>query len=112
MQVRVPWLLTVFVCGALSASLPAQTAALPTTRVVPYRELAVPGRVDSSVPMVWTRVAGQLTLVAFASWGGIPSRMTGPDLDHLAVTGDPVITPHPGDGIWFESIIPDQIDRT
>jgi hypothetical protein len=38
--------------------------------------------------------------------------MTGPDLDHLQPAGEPVITPHPGDGIWLESVIPDEIDRT
>ena len=62
--------------------------------------------------MVWTHVDGRLTLVAFASWGGIPARMVGPDLDNLQPAGDLVLTPHPGDGIWFESVIPDQIDGT
>ena len=36
--------------------------------------------------------------------------MAGPDLEHLEVTGDVVIAPHPGDGIWFESVIADQSD--
>lgn len=110
MRFRLPWLLAVIVCGALGASLPAQSAALPATRVIPYKELAVPGRVDSGVPMTWTRINGQQTLVAFASWGGKPERMAGPDVEHLAVTGDVVLAPHPGDGIWFESVIADQTD--
>ena len=68
-------LLILSICGALGASLPAQTTALPTTRLLSAPTLAVPGRVDSSVPMTWTRIDGQLTLVAFASWGGAPMRM-------------------------------------
>lgn len=105
-------LITACVWGALSGSLPAQTTRLPTTRLVPAPALAVPGRVDSSVPMLWTRVDGQLTLVAFASWGGIPIRMAGPDVEHLQLTGEVVITPHPGEGVWFESVIADETDST
>jgi hypothetical protein len=104
------WLLAVCACASLGVSLPAQSAAVPVTRLIPFKELAVPGRVDSGVPMTWTRIDGRATLVGFASWGGIPERMAGPDLEHLQVTGDVVIAPHPGDGIWFESVIADQSD--
>jgi hypothetical protein len=38
--------------------------------------------------------------------------MVGPDLDRLQAAGDVAIVPHPGDGIWLESIIPDQTDTT
>jgi hypothetical protein len=38
--------------------------------------------------------------------------MAGPDLERLQPAGDVVIAPHPGDGIWFESVIPDQTDST
>jgi hypothetical protein len=109
-QLRALRALIVCTCGALGVSLPAQTNTLPSARLIGAREYKVPGRVDSSVPMLWTRVGGQLTLVAFASWGGIPVRMAGPDLEHLQLAGDPVLTPHPGDGIWFESVIADQTD--
>jgi hypothetical protein len=112
MPFRLVWSLTVCACAALGASLPAQTAALPTTRLLPAPAFAVPGRVDSGVPMTWTHIDGQLTLVAFASWGGIPERLAGPDLERLQPTGEVVIAPHPGDGIWFESVIPDQTDET
>jgi len=112
MPLRVLWMLTLCACAALVASLTAQTSRLPTTRLVSAPTFAVPGQVDSGVPMTWTRVDGQLTLVAFASWGGAPVRMAGPDLEHLQVTGDLVIAPHPGDGIWFESVIADQTDST
>jgi hypothetical protein len=100
------------VYGALGVRLPAQTTPLPTTRLLQAPTLSVPGRVDSSVPMTWTRIDGQLTLVAFASWGGIPMRMAGPSLEGLQVTGEVVIVPHPGHGVWFESIIPDETDST
>jgi len=110
MRFPVSWLLAVCACSALGISLPAQSTATPSTRVIPYKELAVPGRVDSGVPMTWTRIDGRSTLVGFASWGGIPERMAGPDLEHLEVTGEVVIAPHAGDGIWFESVIADQTD--
>jgi hypothetical protein len=98
--------------GVVGAPLPAQTVRLPTTRLLPAPTLAVPGRVDSSVPMTWTRVDGQLTLVAFASWGGAPVRMAGPDLEGLQVTGDLTINPQPTNGVWFESVIADETDTT
>jgi len=112
MHLRVLWLLSVCVCAALATSLTARTVTLPLSRFIAASNFAVPGRVDSGVPMLWTRIDGRLTLVAFASWGGIPVRMAGPDLAHLLPAGDPVITPHPGDGIWFESVIADQTDTT
>jgi hypothetical protein len=62
--------------------------------------------------MTWTRIDGQLTLVAFASWGGAPVRMAGPNIESLQVTGDLAIIPHPGNGIWFESVIADETDTT
>lgn len=112
MRVTLSRLAIVCLCGALSTSLPAQTTPLPTTRLVSAPEVAVPGRVDSSVPMTWTRIDGQLTLVAFASWGGAPMRMAGPNLEGLQVTGDVVLDPHPGNGVWFESVIADETDTT
>lgn len=106
-------LVIILVCltGAVG-TLPAQGTRLPNVRLLSAPALALPGRVDSGVPMTWTRINGQLTLVAFASWGGAPVRMVGPDIEHLQVAGDLVIAPHPGDGIWFESVIPDQVDGT
>jgi len=104
--------LTICACGALGTSLPAQTTSAPSIRLIEAPEYKVPGRVDSSVPMVWTHVDGRLTLVAFASWGGVPARMAGPDLEHLQPAGEVVLTPHPGDGIWFESVIQDEVDGT
>jgi hypothetical protein len=99
-------------CGSIAALTTAQTAQKPATRLLAAPTLAVPGRVDSSVPMTWTRIDGQLTLVAFASWGGAPMRMAGPNLEGLQVTGDIVLTPHPGHGVWFESVIADETDTT
>ena len=112
MRVGVVGVAVVCMCGALGGSLPAQTTPLPTTRLLQAPTLAVPGRVDSSVPMTWTRVDGKVTLVAFASWGGIPMRMAGPNLEGLQVTGEVVLAPHPGHGVWFESVIPDETDTT
>ena len=112
MRLRVLVWLTVSAFGTLVVSAPAETVRLPTTRFASAPVFAVPGRVDSGVPMVWTRIDGRLTLVAFASWGGAPVRMVGADLEQLQLAGDVVIAPHPGDGIWIESVLADQADST
>jgi hypothetical protein len=112
MRLRAVMAAVTFAFGTLGVSLPAQTTGIPLTRLLQAPPVAVPGRVDSSVPMTWTRVDGRLTLVAFASWGGAPVRMAGPNLEGLQITGDVVMTPHPTNGIWFESIIADETDTT
>src|SRR6185436_17650564 len=94
-------LLILCACLVLRVTLPAQSLRLPT-HLVSAPTLAVPGRVDSSVPMLWTRIDGVLTLVAFASWGGVPVRMAGPNLEGLQVTGGVALDPFPLNGVWFE----------
>lgn len=84
----------------------------PTARFTPASTFAVPGRVDSGVPLLWTRIDGVQTLVAFTSWGGIPQRLAGPDLEHLQPAGEVSLSPHPGNGIWFESVIANEADDT
>lgn len=94
--------------GAI-ATLPAQTV-LPTVRFVTTSTISMPAASDSNMPMTWTRIDGVDTLVAFVSWGGVPRRLVGPDLDRLAVSGEVTISPHPGGGIWIESVIRDETD--
>jgi hypothetical protein len=95
----------------LLPSLGAQDHALPTPRLLAAPRLVMPGAVDSNIPMTWELVDGSWTLFAFASWGGIPAQLIGSGLNQMQ-RGDPVtFVPHPGDGIWIESVIPD-VDGT
>ena len=97
--------------AALSAPLGAargrQQAGLPSVRLVSAPSLIMPGAVDSNVPMAWDLVEGRWRLFALTSWGGIPARLTGPSLDQMQSVGSVTIEPHPGHGIWIESVIPD-----
>jgi hypothetical protein len=98
-------------CGWLLPSVRAQNDALPTARLVAAPRLVMPGAVDSNIPMAWELVDGSWTLFAFASWGGIPARLIGSGLNQMQ-RGDPVaFVPHPGHGIWIESVVPD-VDGT
>jgi len=97
------------VCGLLLIAEPiAQQETLPSTRLVPAPRLAMPGAVDSNVPMIWDLVDGAWRVFAVASWGGIPVRMSGSAMDQMHQEGPVAIGPHPGYGIWIESIIPDE----
>ena len=68
----------------------------------------MPGAVDSNIPMAWSLVEGRWELSALASWGGIPALLTGPSVDQMHSVGNVTIEPHPGDGIWIESVVPDE----
>lgn len=94
-----------------SLTLHAQGTA-PTVRFLQSSTLTVPSHVDSGVPMVWTRIDGVQRLVAFASWGGIPHRLEGPDLEHLQPTGMVLMAPAAEGGVWFESVIADEAGDT
>ncbi len=83
----------------------AQTAS---ARLVSAPRLLMPGAVDSNVPFAWDLVDGVPRLSAFASWAGVPARLVGASLDTMQ-RGDAVtFIPHPGHGIWIESVIPDE----
>ena len=67
----------------------------------------MPGAVDSNVPLAWDMVEGRWQLFALASWGGVPALLTGASITDMHRIGDVAIAPHPGHGIWIESVIPD-----
>ena len=79
----------------------------PTARLRRAPRIAMPGAVDSNVPLVWELVDGRWRLFALTSWGGLPARHTGSAFDQMQQAGPVRIVPHPGDGVWIESIIPD-----
>jgi len=105
-------LLIAAVSGTMLVPLGAQRELTPSARLTPAPRLVMPSAVDSNVAMTWTQVDGASRLVALTSWGGIPALLAGPDLERLQRVGDVTIAPHPGHGIWIESVIPDETDST
>ncbi len=79
-----------------------------SARLVSAPRLLMPGAVDSNVPLAWDLVDGVAKLFAFASWGGVPAQLAGASLDSMQRIDDVRIVPHPGHGIWIESVIPDE----
>jgi hypothetical protein len=51
---------------------------------------------------------GRWRLFALASFGGIPALLEGPSLDQMERVGAVTISPHPGHGVWIESVVPDE----
>jgi hypothetical protein len=104
---RVYTLFVVIVVGVI-ASLRAQQDGLPSARLVSAPLLAVPGAIDSNVPMVWELVDGTPSLFGFASWGGIPALLAGTRLEGLQRVENVTFRQHPGHGIWIESVMADE----
>jgi len=85
----------------------AESRPVPSARLVSAPRLQLPGQIDSSNPLVWSLIDGVRTLSVITSWGGVPRRSSGSDLEHLA-SGAPVsFITHPGHGVWMESIVTD-----
>jgi hypothetical protein len=94
------------VCAALLVTLHGQAERSPTVRLVPASRIVMPGAVDSNVPLAWDLVDGRWRLFALTSFGGVPARHAGPALDQMQQADPLIITTHPGDGVWIESIVP------
>lgn len=81
--------------------------SVPSARLISAPRLLMPGDIDSNVPMTWDLVDGQWRLFALTSWGGIPALSTGSGIDRMERVGDVRVEPHPGWGVWIESLIAD-----
>ena len=79
-----------------------------SARLVSAPRVLMPGAVDSNVPLAWDLIAGAPRLSAFASWGGVPALLAGAALETMQRITDVTFAPHPGHGIWIESVIPDE----
>jgi hypothetical protein len=77
-------------------------------RLVPASRLELAPRIDSNIPMLWDLVDGEPRLFALASFAGIPALMAGASLEGLGGTADVTFVPHPGHGIWIESVVGDE----
>jgi len=53
-------------------------------------------------------VDGAWRLFALTSWGGIPTLLTGPALHQMRESGRATLVPDPGDGVWIQSVVPDE----
>lgn len=102
-------IVTLIAALAVLTGLEAQSPRVPTARLVSASKFDLPGEIDSSNPMVWSLVDGVNRLYVITSWGGVPVRSAGASLETLQ-RGDPVaFSSHPGDGVWMEAIVPDDV---
>jgi hypothetical protein len=104
----------VTLCLALSTlvAAPVMRAQDPAPRVPSARLIRVPATTfptlaDSNSPAVWDRIEGQQRLFVFTSESGATMRLEGADGTRLSPLGSIAIDDHPGDGVWFEAIVPD-----
>ncbi len=109
-------LVVAVLCAALFVTLRGQSQPAearrareggPAAGLVRASRIVMPGAVDSNVPLAWELVDGRWQLFALTSFGGIPTRHAGSALDQMQPAGPLTIAPHPGDGVWIESVVPD-----
>jgi len=80
----------------------------PSARLVSAPQMTIDAHVDSNSPFVWDLVDGIPTLFAFASWGGVPDLLAGPELSSLRRVGPITVMPGAGHGIWMEAVVADE----
>ena len=88
------------------ATVTAQSPRTPTARLSSAPKLHLPGEVDSNNRAVWALVNGVQRLFVVSSWGGIPTRASGPEITALRDDGPVSFASHPGHGVWIEAIVP------
>jgi hypothetical protein len=88
------------------ASLAAQERPAPGARLVSAPRLTFPGAVDSNTPILRDLVDGEQRVFAITSFGGTPSLSVGDSLERLPPASAVRFDPHPGHGVWMESVIP------
>lgn len=96
------------VIALLAAATISAQSRVPTAKLIPASRLQLPGDVDSNNPAIWSLVDGAHRLFVISSWGGIPTRASGPAIQALNFEGPVGFGRHPGHGVWIESIVPDQ----
>jgi len=93
--------------GVALVTLRAQTGGGPSAQLVSAPPIAIDARVDSNSPLVWDLVDGVPTLFGFASWGGAPDLLAGPEVASLRRVDAITLTPGAGHGIWMEAVVAD-----
>ena len=94
-------------CAVMLWPIAAQQAGLPSVRLVSASRVVMPGQIDSNIPMTRELVDGRWRLFAMASFAGIPALLSGDSLEGMQRVGEATFIPHPGHGLWIESVIPD-----
>ena len=84
---------------------PVPPSADPTVGLIRTQSFEFTGEVDSNSPVLRTIIDGEPTVVVFTSWGGTPSRASGPSLDELSPATPVFICGAPAGGIWIEAVI-------
>lgn len=77
----------------------------PTVSLLRTPSVEFTGEVDSNSPVLRTVVDGEPTMVVFTSFGGTPSRSSGPSLAHLSPATPVTISGAPDGGIWIEAVV-------
>jgi hypothetical protein len=91
-------------------AVPYAAAPLPRATLSSAPTVTLPGTVDSNSPMVWDFEDGQRRLFTLTSHSGVASIAAGSSVDRLGAAAPITITPHPGYGVWMESVITDDVD--
>jgi hypothetical protein len=97
---------TAILALACVSSLVAQEERTPLVRLVAAPRLSFPGQVDSNTPILRELADGATRVFAITSFGGTPSLSVGDALDRLPPASAVHFEPHPGHGVWMESVIP------
>lgn len=84
-------------------------APVPRARLTPAAALTLPGAVDSNSPVMWNLEDGQDRIFVMTSSDGIPKISAGAALNRLGPASEVTIEPHPGYGVWMESIVFDDV---
>lgn len=94
---------------AQNGGLAPRAAEGPSARLVSAPALTIPAKADSNIPLVWDLVDGVPTLFAFASWGGTPAMLAGPEVGALREIGTVTLIPGAGHGVWIEAVVADDV---
>jgi len=84
---------------------PPPPSAAPTVSLLRTPTVEFTGEVDSNSPVLKTIVDGQPTVVVLTSFGGVPSRASGPSLADLSPAVPVEILSPPDGGIWIEAVV-------
>ena len=71
--------------------------------------MTLPGGVDSNSPAIWDLEDGLNKLFVLTSTNGAPSLSDGTTLTRLSAAQPVAFTSHPGNGLWMESIVTDDV---
>ena len=87
----------------------AAPSAAPRATLVPASPLLLPGAVDSNSPALWDLEDGLPRLFVMTSSDGAPRLAVGTGLSRLGAATPVTFTSHPGNGVWMEAVVADDV---